>query len=459
MELIDCLTDIGGLLGLYVGLSIVDLSDIAKTILTRLITMLESIASIFYFRIMMIKSKKMFKKILIYLRLMKKLPLRYISNIVTTPILIMQLIYLVNEYLQYPTLQGFEYPRFEINVSSTNSKMKSGREFPDISLCHRINIDEVLKNISLDKIATGALNCLDDINDNISPIDYDQAINQFELFASTHNYTHLNHTEYSSSDISQLYEVLYGLVKPKFARISFIEYFDNFNKLFEFVEPKQNEYYAFLTRIFINYIVANSHVEHRMRMEPITNRDKYGLNGTLDMFRFFNIQHRITARAGPRLTDLKPRELSLTPYGMCTTLSPGQQFSDQFIEGLSVYNIFTAPYISYTMIIHPGGTLPVRQLNVFQFERDKNKMIFLSKQTVEKLPSPYDTNCKPNEQDNQHKCITDCYIDKYLDRFKCIPSHSIYLSISLNETNWRFCPKDYQDEIDIIERNIQGTIS
>ena len=277
------------------------------------------------------------------------------------------------------------------------------------------------------------------------------------MFASTHYYVPSNSVIYINDDISQLYEILHGLVKPKFTKIWFISYFERFNYLFRYNE--QNQYYAFVTETFIKYIVANSYDEHRMRMEPITNIYKYGLNATLDMFRFFNIQHRITAKAGPQSTDLEPRQLSLTPYGMCTTLSPGQQFSDQFIERLSVYNIFTAPYISYTMIIHPGGTLPVRQLNVFQYEKDENKVILLGKQTVEKLPSPYDTNCKPNEQDNQYKCITDCYIKKYLDRLKCIPSHSNYLSISLNETNWRFCPKDYQDEIDMMERNIQGTNS
>ena len=138
VDLIETITNIGGLLGLYIGLSIVDLSDIAKTILARVVTLLESMTSVLVLRIFMIKSKKVIRNIFSYLRMLKKLPLRYIINVITTPILLIQLFYLVYEYFQYPTQFSIEFPLLEKNSSNLNSRLVSSKEFPDITLCHRI---------------------------------------------------------------------------------------------------------------------------------------------------------------------------------------------------------------------------------------------------------------------------------------------------------------------------------
>ena len=221
---------------------------------------------------------------------------------------------------------------------------------------------------------------------------------------------------------------------------------------------KINEYLSLAFELMIKHIVVNSHEEYLMRMEPITDIDKYGLNGTFDMLRLFNMQRNIETKIGSQRVKLKPIQLSLMKYGICTTQSPGQELTDQHIDRLKNIAIFSSYLFQYTMILHPYGTIPVPQLNAFLFENENDKMILMKKYTLEKLPKPYDTNCQPYEQGNQHQCLTDCYMKKYLDRFKCIPSRPMHISVDINKTNSRFCPKDYHDDISMMENNIKGTV-
>ena len=122
---------------------------------------------------------------------------------------------------------------------------------------------------------------------------------------------------------------------------------------------KPNDYFNFVNRMIIKYIIANSYNESNKRMEPITDIDKYGLNATKDVFKLFTFQRRFSTKFGPKLVELKPNKLSLTPYGMCTTLSPGQQLSDKFIERLFVYSLsIFSPLNSQYCSIHRHFTSP-----------------------------------------------------------------------------------------------------
>ena len=208
VDLIECITNIGGLLGLHIGLSIVDLSDIAKTILARVITMIESITSMLIIRI---RSKKFIKNIIKYLRMLKVLPLRHIFNVITTPMLFMQLFYLVDEYLQYPTQSDIRFPLFEINATSTNRRLISGKEFPDISLCHRINIDELLYDTDFNEDTNEVLKLVPDFK--FEQFDHDKAIERFDSFASTHYYNCENYKQLIQKDYFEV--TLYLLVWQK----------------------------------------------------------------------------------------------------------------------------------------------------------------------------------------------------------------------------------------------------
>ena len=140
---------------------------------------------------------------------------------------------------------------------------------------------------------------------------------------------------------------------------------------------------------------------------------------------------------------------------MCT-ISSGQKLVDKLIEQLPITTLIESSLIKYTVIIHPFNTIPIHQLNVFNIEQDKEKIIILSKYTTEKLPAPYDTDCQPYEHnDNQHQCITNCYLKKYHDQFNCIPSNPMHLSVDLNQSQWKFCPKDYNNDIVMMENTIQ----
>ena len=444
----ETVTNIGGLLGLYIGLSILDLSDIAKTMLAKVVTFLESIISVLFLRIFIIKSKKVIKKILLNLRMLKKLPLRYIINLITTPILFIQLFYLVYEYLQYPTQFSTEFVSLEKNSSNLNSRLIPSKEFPDITLCHRIYIEDAFFNTSTNIELTETLKIIDDVN--VSLIEYDEGMILFKKYIRI-------------LGIRNIYDffvegLILMMMKQKWHRIIFIYYMKEISYIFKSVLEKehQKEYYALAIELMLKYIVANSRDEHRMRMEPITDIDKYGLNGTFDILRLFNTHQHIATKVNSQWVYLKPTHLSLMRYGICKTLSPGQQLTDQYIDRLTNSHLFPSILFHYTMIFHPYGTIPVPHLNFFQFEKEQDKMILMKKFTFDKLPSPYDTNCQPYEQGNQHQCLNDCYTKKYLDRFKCVPSRPKHISVDINQTDWRFCPKDYHDDIIMMENNIKG---
>ena len=416
VDLLETVTNIGGLLGLYIGLSIVDLRDIAKTMLARMVTLLESITSVLFLRIFMIKSKKVMKKIFLYLRKLKRLPLRNIINLITTPILLIQLFYLVYEYLQYPTQFSTEFPSLEKNSSDINSRLISSKEYPDITLCHRISFLEAFRNKSSDILITEAINLMDDFN--VSSIDYDQAITLYKK--------HL-----SIIDLKNIFRyrveifIILPMLKTKWLRIWFTYYlYEIYNQILTTAHDSEvlTEYFQFALEFMIKYIVANSLDDYRMRMEPITNIDEYGLNGTFDMFRFFNTIRHIKTRIGSQWVKLNQTNMSLMKYGMCTKQSAALQLINQYIDRLINIPIFGSSLFQYTMILHPYGTIPVPHLNVFQFENSRDEMIILKKYTLEKLPSPYDTNCQQYEQGNQHQCLNDCYTKKYLNRFTCIPT-------------------------------------
>ena len=457
VNLIECITNIGGLLGLYIGLSIVDLSDIAKSMLTRMITMIEYITSILCLQVLRIRSKKIIKNILIYLRMVKKLPLKHIINVITTPILFIQIFYLIQEYLQYPTQTSIEFPLFETNASSTDRIRISGKEFPDISLCHTINIDHALFDNSLSDDESKALEMIDDVK--VDQINYEEAMKKLDSFTSTHKYNCENRDDYVYHDYYQVFKIFEGLLKNKWTKIIMSGELLYINDIYGFCfdDDKQNDYFAHAMRIMIKYITANSYDEFSMIMEPINNREKYGLNATLDLFTHFNLYQHVSTRFDLKSVELTPNKLSLTPYGMCTTISPGQQLADKFIEQLPITTLIPSIIFKYTVIIHPFNTIPIRQLNAFNIEQDIDKMIILSKYTLEKLPAPYDTDCQPyKHNDNQHQCITNCYLKKYHDRFNCIPSNPMHLSVDLNQSQWRFCPKDYNEDIVMMENNING---
>ena len=441
VDLIQCFTDIGGLFGLYIGLSLVDLGDIAKKMFTKCITCMEIFLSVYCIEKLKIKSKKIIKKLLIYLRLMKKIPWKFIINIITTPILLLQLFYLVNEYFHYPTVQDTEFPLLETNVSINNKRRISAKEFPAISLCHSVDFHVALFNTSMDSLLTEVLDLINDVN--ITLIDHNEGMRRLK------------------NSITRAYKmrnILNNMIEGKWKRYILLDHFFDIEYVLDtdYEEYPQHIHFRFLVETFIKYIVANSLDEFEYNMEHITDIDRYGLNGTLDMFKFFNIHRVVDGQSGLQWLRLQDKQLSLTPYGMCSTVSPGHELVNQFIDQLAVYTIFSADYIKLNLFLHSDDTLPVRQLNTLYLGNAEEKIIKLKKYTLEKLPSPYDTHCQQYEQENQQECITNCYLKLYHDRFQCIPSKSQHLTVNLNLSNWIFCPKEYQDDIELMGNRLQG---
>ena len=269
-------------------------------------------------------SKKLIKKLVIYLRLLKRVPLRYIINFITTPILFLQLFYLINEYFQYPTVQDTEFPLLETNASINNKNMISAKEFPAISLCHRIDMSVVFFDTKMEMVLAKTL---DMINiENISSIEQDEAVKKMKYVTDIiyHNKT-IDENIRDLISNGKMMNIFLNSLNRKWTKIFFGENFFNIERVLfynDFHRYPAIRYFPFLAETFIKYIVINSLDEFEHKIQLITDIDRYGLNGTIDLFRFFNIHRFVEAKSGSEWVRLLDKQLSLTPYGMCITLSP-----------------------------------------------------------------------------------------------------------------------------------------
>ena len=109
-------------------------------------------------------------------------------------------------------------------------------------------------------------------------------------------------------------------------------------------------------------------------------------------------------------------------------------------------------FIKTKFIIHATNTLPQMGDNVFEYRDNtngfRNRLIKIFRYELKRLPKPYDTRCHEySANKSQFHCINNCYLNKYLDKFRCIPKYNSLLTIQLSnnliEPNVTFCPDYY----------------
>ena len=255
LELVDFLSNIGGLFALYFGLSFIDISDIFKLITRRIRFYLQKI--IFYRKILaFIRFLKLSHfKILQYIKLITKIPWKMILTIFSSPFFVSQMFDLTINYFHYSTKISFEI----VEYKQQNQKI-SINEFPAITICTEHIFEKAFFDqyyIYFNKLKLYHINYknnfltpqskIQDILDSISLVRTDRNIAKYNLTNSNINILSflVNHCE---------------------------EYWYNSKLIFPFL---------------YKYFNINNEKEYNHIIRRLEDKHIYGLNATLDLLDFY----------------------------------------------------------------------------------------------------------------------------------------------------------------------------
>ena len=147
-ELSVFLSDIGGLFGLWCGLSVIDMSAIIKIINVKLRTILHIILKIALIKKLGISFIKILTNAMNIFAILENLSWKILMKMMLIPMLFVQNYFIISDYFEYFTQISVEFPKYFMNES--NNKI-SINEFPSITVCNehlfeKILFDETLGN-------------------------------------------------------------------------------------------------------------------------------------------------------------------------------------------------------------------------------------------------------------------------------------------------------------------------
>ena len=130
LEFVDFLSNIGGLFGLYFGLSFIDISVMMKSITRKIKIQLQRLIFNNKIEVLIEYLKLSQAKILRNIRRITKIPWKFILTFLSSPFFVSKMFNLIINYFQYSTQISFEF----IEYQQKNQKI-SINEFPAITVC------------------------------------------------------------------------------------------------------------------------------------------------------------------------------------------------------------------------------------------------------------------------------------------------------------------------------------
>ena len=130
LQLVDFISNIGGLFGLYFGLSFIDISQLLKNIGRRIRSFLQNL--IFYRKMKrLIEYLKLSQMVILkYIKRITKIPWKSILTLISSPFFISKIFDLIINYFHFPTQISFEFVEYQ-----QNHQKISTNEFPAITVC------------------------------------------------------------------------------------------------------------------------------------------------------------------------------------------------------------------------------------------------------------------------------------------------------------------------------------
>ena len=139
LSIIKYIADLGGLFGLYLGISLIEMGNFIKGSISILKTFFNYIKDMKYFKI--IKFNLSLRKIITVLNYLHQINFSLISKILFNPILIYELFCMFKLYFEYSTQTNYEFIPYNIS----NDKY-SVNEFPSITVCNEQIFDKIWFN-------------------------------------------------------------------------------------------------------------------------------------------------------------------------------------------------------------------------------------------------------------------------------------------------------------------------
>ena len=280
LQLVDLISNIGGLFGLYFGLSFIDVSHIFKTITRRIRNYLKSL--IFYRKIKaLIEYLKLSQLVILkYIKRITKIPWKFILTFLFSPFFISKMFDLIINYFNFPTKISFDFVEYQ-----QNHQKISINEFPAITLCTEHMFEKAL-------------------------------FDQYYAFMNKQIYLSPRMMQ-SSTDGSKCWYFYRQNINLTTSNINIFIFIVNHCK-YNF--PNEN-----IFKYLSKYFDINNEEEYYQVIKTIEDKYRYGLNGTLDMLDFYVNHHNCWTLYEPNIEceDFKPTIKMLSPFGKCHTYLMG----------------------------------------------------------------------------------------------------------------------------------------
>ena len=408
LKLVDFLSNIGGLFGLYFGLSFIDISDILKSITKRIKFHLQKLilfrkikVLIEYLKLSQIEIRKFIKR-------MTKIPWKLILTFLSSPFFISQMADLLINYFQFSTEISYEFVEYE----QKNQKILIN-EFPAITVC----TEHMFEKAFFDK----------------NYIYFNNPTLVFHRGSTTKN----NHLK-NSVDISECSRLSWNNRAKLNTTNVFISRFitDHCN----YNDNNDVEVNHFLAK----YFDINNEEEYHQIIRKIEDKYKYGLNGTLDLLDFYVNHHNCWTLYEPNIecNYLKSTIKMLSPFGKCHTYLMGDNTNETYVDKIELFTGDSLgelrTYLRRKFILHSSDHLPIWTSNQFratdiQFNQENSFVARIEKNQFLKLPPPYDQKCLDYSESQQFECMNKCIEKYYKHQLKCFPNINNYYTIMVDK--------------------------
>ena len=442
------LSNIGGIIALWLGLTIIDSSALITAIIdrskrfsltTKFISMCKHIFQLTSSYLLRILGQRMN----FLINCFKGIEWRTVITIITFPLLLYQIYELVDSYLQFSTEVSVEIISYRDSENNIRYNV-----LPAISVCNEIIIDELLSDNQTKQYLWQKLDekhsywkyfLEPDFKHN--PTDpHFQELKEYLSGYFEFNYQTTRSFAFFKKylDVNSLNEFLTNIKSLK----------KNISNVFTEIESEISEYYSSL---FQPFLLTEQKQEH-----DINNVEKLSsliiVNSHLNMNSpfgkcfsyFFNFYEK-----------QKKDALALYLTTKIATIS-------SFLNRNNHDSLL--PLMSTKFLIHSNNSLPVLTndeliLTDTCVTQPSSHNVNLRKYLFEKLPKPFDTNCQMYENITYFQCLNECYFEKYRQKIECIPIYkSLYtidLSKNKSEYNFKFCSEENSYLIEINSKIIE----
>ena len=417
--LVEYISDLGGLFGLYFGIALVDISQYIKYVFTRLKTILLKL-ELRLMKKLFTNMKNILKAIITKIELLVKIKWKNFAKFMTLPLLIYQMSLLIYDYFQFSTQIRFEFLDYKI---SGNKYLLS--EFPAITVCTENMFEHIFFDINYDWVFSDHKSLLDQYDKILSSKINVTHYENIPPYNSSRKWRTYPEYKYEEWKIQQYYQRYTESIENNVVKY-FMKYY--IKKALQFVtKPFHHDFRKteFHLNILRNFFVANNRYELHRMLNYYQDKFNNGINNTVDIGRFYNehleIKNLYCEREEycPIIAPLSKLE---GPSGICYTYYMNDQNNnysdiiriteDKLSEKLTYY-VDIPDYLKFNYYIHHHTTLSNKHQEnsvlVNDLEKEQDKIVRITKTEYEKLPFPYETNCQDYKNGSQSYCLNDCF--------------------------------------------------